>query len=89
MCGGQHNRKDPNRVSVIQDSTNPSEAKVFRAHAPPQGPCENLMCAFKLLANLQARGSNLLDAIFQVLQEQSRLEITNATERRRRSATWI
>ena len=50
---------------------------MFRAHAPPQGPCENLMCAFKLLAILHAGGANLVDTIFEGLQEQSRLKITN------------
>ena len=27
----------PNRVLIVQDSTDRSEAKVFRAHAPPHG----------------------------------------------------
>ena len=36
---------NPNRVLVFLDSTDRSEAKVFRAHAPPQGACENLVCA--------------------------------------------
>ena len=31
------------RERVIQDSTDPREAKVFRAHAAPQGTCENLI----------------------------------------------
>ena len=30
-CGGQHDWENPNRVSVIQDNTDRSEAKVFRA----------------------------------------------------------
>ena len=35
VCGkqGQHSWGDPNRVLVIQDGVDPSEAKVFRAHA--------------------------------------------------------
>ena len=33
---------------------------MFRAVAP-QGPCENLLCAFKLLAIVQAGGDNLVD----------------------------
>ena len=28
----------------------PSEAKIFWAHAPPQGACEKIMCALELLA---------------------------------------
>ena len=54
--------------------------KVFRAHAPPEGPCENLMCAIKLLAILHAGGANLVDRIFEGLQEQ-RLKITNEIRR--------
>ena len=26
----------------------PSEAKVFRDHAPPQGACDNLLCTLKI-----------------------------------------
>ena len=53
-CGGQYIWRDPNRVFVIQDGADPGEAKAFRAHAPPEGQRENLMCAFRLLANLQS-----------------------------------
>ena len=38
---------------MVQFGTNEEEAKVFRAHAVPQGLCENLINAFKLLANQQ------------------------------------
>ena len=31
-CGGQYNWRNPNGVSVIRDSADPSEAKMFRAH---------------------------------------------------------
>ena len=66
-CGGQYNRWDPNRVLVVQAGGDP------RAHAPPQGACEHLVCALDLLANLQAGGDNLVDTIFECLQERSRL----------------
>ena len=55
-CSGQYNQKDPNRVLVILDSAGPSDASVFRAHAPPQGASENLMCALKLVANQEMGG---------------------------------
>ena len=42
--------------SVVQDSAGPSEAKVIRARAPPQGQCGTLMCAQTFLANLQTGG---------------------------------
>ena len=50
---------------------------MFRAHAPLQGPCENLRCALKLLAKLQADGDNLVVTIFEGSQEHRRLKITN------------
>ena len=52
-CGGQH------RVFVVQDTADPSEAKVFRAHATSQGARENLASALKLLATQQPRGHDL------------------------------
>ena len=52
---------------ILQDCAYSSEAKVFRAHAP-QGVCQNLVRALKLLANLQAGGDNLVGTIFELLQ---------------------
>ena len=54
---------------------------MFRALAPPQAACGHLMYAFKLLANLPTGGDNLMDTIFEGLQEQGRFKITS--ERRR------
>ena len=53
--------RDPNGVSVIQHSADPSDAKVFRAHAPPQGVCENHVCAHKLSAKQQTGGDSFVD----------------------------
>ena len=39
--GGQYDRRNPNRVLVIQDSEDRREAKVFGAHAPSHGVCDN------------------------------------------------
>lgn len=64
-CGVQYGWRDPSRSLVIQDRANPSEGKVFRAHALPQGVCENLVCALKLLANQQTGGDGLVDALFE------------------------
>ena len=47
---------DPNTILVIQDGMRASEAKVFRARAPPQGTCENLINALELLTNQQKDG---------------------------------
>ena len=38
----------PNRILVMQLGTNEDEATVFRAHAVPQGLCENFINALKL-----------------------------------------
>ena len=50
---------------VPQESAAPSDAKLFRAYAPPQGLCENLTSALKLLASQQTRGDSFVDTIFQ------------------------
>ena len=42
-CGGQYNWRES--FLTKQDGVDPSEAKVFRAYAPPQSACENLVCA--------------------------------------------
>ena len=76
-CGGHNNWRDPSSVLVTQDSADPSEAMVFRAQAPPQAQCENLVCALKFLAIPQTGGNTLVDTIFECLQEQSRMNITS------------
>ena len=50
---------------------------MFRAHVPLQGPCDNLMFALNLWANLQVGTDNPVDTIFERLHEQSRLKVTN------------
>ena len=40
----------------MQDDRNRRDAKVFSAHAAPQGICDNLINALKLLANQQNDG---------------------------------
>ena len=64
-----------------QDSVEPSEAEVLRAHAPPQGPCDGLVVALKLPASLQKGADNLMDTILEALQEHSRSRITNELRR--------
>ena len=68
-CGGQCDWKAPNRVLVIQDGMNRRNAKAFRAHAAPQGICDNLINVLKLLANQQKDGDNLV----RIVLENSRL----------------
>ena len=51
-------------------------AKVFKAHAVPQGLCENLINALKLLANQQEDGDGLLQNIVTNLGKGSRTGLT-------------
>ena len=67
MIGGA-----PNRLLVVQPGESASQAKVFKAHAVPQGLCENLINALKLLANRQKDGDGLLQGIVTGLCERSR-----------------
>ena len=55
QIGGAHfvekyDWKQPNRIFVVQTGSI-NQAKVFKAHAVPQGLCGNLINALKLLAN--------------------------------------
>ena len=52
-----------NRLRVKQDSVDPREAKVFRAHAAPQGLCDTLINSLKLLTNHQKDGDSLVKSI--------------------------
>ena len=61
----------PNRVLVVQDSTDHRNAKVFRAHAAPQGMCDNLIIALKLLGHQQTDDDSLVRMIVPGLLEQS------------------
>ena len=45
---------------VVQTGDGIDQAKVFKAHAVPQGLCANLINALKLLANQQEDGDGLL-----------------------------
>ena len=68
----------PNRVLVLQDSTDHRNAKVFRTHAAPQGICDNLINALKLLANQpnqQKDGDSSVGIIVPGLLENSRRKI--------------
>ena len=48
------------------------QAKVFKAHAVPQGLCANLINSLKLLANQQEDGDGLLQNIVKDLGKESR-----------------
>ena len=52
-------------------------AKVFKAHAVPQGLCENLIDSLKLLANQQEDGDGVLQIIATYLGKGSRKGLTD------------
>ena len=57
---------------MVQLSANASEANLFRAHAAPQGLCDNLINASKLLPSQQKGGVSLIQSIVTGLHERSR-----------------
>ena len=75
--GGRRSRGDLARSGSRGRQESEDSSRDETHHAPPQGACENLVCALKLLAKSQAGGNNFVDTIFRSLQEQSRLNITN------------
>ena len=72
ICGEKQDWKQPNRLLVVQTGESVEQAKVFKAHAIPQGLCENLITALKLLANQQEVGDGLLQSIVTNLGKGSR-----------------
>ena len=59
---------------MVETGVSASQAKVFKAHAAPQGLCENN--ALKLLANQQKDGDSPIQRIVTSLCERSRKGIT-------------
>ena len=63
ICGEEYDWRQPNRLLVVQTGDSVSQAKVFKAHAVPQGFCGNLINALKLLANQQDDGDGLIQNV--------------------------
>ena len=57
----------------------------FFLHTPPQGMCDNLICARKLLAKLQREDNNLVDTVSHGIFEQSRRGLTDGL----RDFVWV
>ena len=57
---------------MVQTGECVNQAKVFNAHAVPQGLCGNLVIALNLLANQQEDGDGLIQNIVTNLCEGSR-----------------
>ena len=77
ICGEKYDWKQPNRLLVVQTVDSFEQAKVFKAHAVPQGLCTNLINALKLLANQQEDGDGLLQNIVKDLGKESRRGLTD------------
>ena len=60
------------QIKMLTGRDSFDQAKVFRAHAVPQGLCANLINALKLLANQQEDGDGLLQNIVKDLGKKSR-----------------
>ena len=58
ISGERYDWRQPNR-RVVQTGESFEQAKVFKAHAVPQGLCANLINALKLLPNQQEDGEGL------------------------------
>ena len=72
-CGGHHERRAPNRILVVQLGT--------KEHAAPQGLCDNLTNAPKVLANQQKDGDSPIQRIVTGLHERSRKRIMDGLSR--------
>ena len=77
ICGEKYDWKQPNGLLVVQTGESVERAKVFRAHAVPQGLCANLINALKLLANQQEDGDGSLQNIVTNLGKGSRKGLTD------------
>ena len=62
---------------MVQLGATANEAKVFRAHAAPQGLCDNLINALKLLVNQQTDGESTIQSIVTGLHERGRRGIVD------------
>ena len=81
ICREKYHWKQPNGLLVVQTGESVNQAKVFKAHAVPQGLCGNLVNASKLLANQQEDGDGLKQNIVTNLCEASREGLHERAER--------
>ena len=78
ICGNKYDWRQPNRLLVVQTGESFEQAKVFKAHAVPQGLCENVINALTLLANQQEDGNGLLQNIVTNLCKGSKKGLTDS-----------
>ena len=80
ICGEKCDWRQPNRLLVVQTVESVEHAKVFKAHSIPQGLCENLINALKLLANPQEDEDGLVQNIVTNLGKGSRKGLTDVSQ---------
>ena len=78
--GEKYDWRQPDRPLVVQTGESFEQAKVFRAHAVPQGLCGNLINALKLLANQREDGDGLQQNIVTNLGKESRKGLTDGLQ---------
>ena len=77
ICGEKYDWKQPHSLLVVQTGDSVEQAKVFKAHAVPQGLCANLINELKLLENQQEDGDGLLQNVVKDLGKESRKGLTD------------
>ena len=77
FCGEKYDWKQANRLLVVQTGDSIGQAKVFKAHAVPQGLCANLVNSLKLLAHQQEDGDGLSQNIVKDQGQESRKGLTD------------
>ena len=77
ICGEKYDWEQTNRFLVVQTGESFEQAKVFKAHAVPQGLRANLINALNLLANEQEDGDGLPQNIVTNLGMGSRRGLTD------------
>ena len=85
VCGvrrpGQYNWEARTESWSYKTARTAEKQKVLRAHATPNGVCDNLINALKHLANLQKDGDGPVSMVVQGLREKSTLKITDGLRR--------
>ena len=68
----------PNKLLVVQTGVRASQAEVFKAHPVPQGLCENVINALKLLTNQLRGGDCPVQSIVQASMQEAEKELWRA-----------
>ena len=76
------NWRDSSHILIIQDVKGQQRARVYRAHAPPQEVCDNIVCTLKLTASMHLDDQQaLVQTVYDGLQEDSRKKVSDELRR--------